>query len=186
MARRRAELPLALLPLLFGVQQLLEGVVWWSLHHEAARLKVLSSFSYTLFSHVLWPVFVPFMYLCMENVAWRRKALFAFFGIGTGVGVYGIYTVVGSPEGAHVAGSSIQYETPSWYVIALYLLATCISAFFSSHRLLRALGAAALGLSLVALWLYTTVFVSVWCFFSAVLTFVIFLYFCLRSGGGWS
>lgn len=186
LVRRRAELPLALLPLLFGVQQLIEGVVWWSLHHNAATLITLSSLAFTLFSHVLWPIFVPLTYLCMETVAWRRKALSAFLGVGTCVCLHGIYTVVGSPSAAHVAGSSIRYGMPSWYVIALYLVATCVSAFFSSLLLLRALGAAALVLALFTLWLYTAVFVSVWCFFSAVLTVVIFLYFSFRRRDGWS
>jgi hypothetical protein len=180
-ARRREELPLTLLPLLFGVQQLIEGVVWWSLHHNATELNAASSFVYTLFSHVLWPVFVPFTYLCLEGARWRRKALTVFSGLGAVVGLYGLYSVMGSPRPGQVANNSIQYEMPPWYIIALYLLATCISAFLSSHRLIKALGAAALVLALITLWLYTTVFVSVWCFASAILTGFIILHFLLQG-----
>jgi hypothetical protein len=180
MARRRAELPLALVPLLFGVQQLIEGVVWWSLHHNAATLNSASSFVYTLFSHVLWPFFVPFTYLCMESARWRRKVLAAFLGVGAVVGSYGGFLVVDSPSPGRVTGSSIQYEMPPWYFVALYLLATCFSAFLSSEGLIKALGAAALVLALISLWLYTTVFVSVWCFFSAILTGFICVHFLLQ------
>lgn len=186
LVRRRAELPLALLPLLFGVQQLIEGVVWWSLEHGGGSQGGTSTLAYTLFSHVLWPAFVPFAFLSMEQVAWRRRVLGACVVIGLGVAAHGLFTVATGPRTAQVSGGSIQYEMPSWYVIALYLVATCVGAFFSSHVVIRVLGASALALALVTLWLYTAVFVSVWCFFSALLSGLIFAYFLLarRASSG--
>jgi hypothetical protein len=184
MARRRAELPLALIPLLFGVQQLIEGAVWWSLDQGDPTWNLRATLGYMIFSHVLWPVFVPFVYLCLEVVPWHRFVLAGFLALGAGVGLDGLFSVVQGPSTSHVTGSSIQYETPSLLVIVLYLVATCVSAFFSSYRVLRALGAAALGLALVTSWLYTAVFVSVWCFFSAILTLGVFLHFrSLRRPG---
>ena len=35
----RSEIPLAMIPLLFGLQQLTEGVIWLTFHHEAPALK---------------------------------------------------------------------------------------------------------------------------------------------------
>src|SRR4051794_19235628 len=177
LARRPAERPLALIPLLFGVQQLVEGAVWWSLNHDDARVNHASTFVYTLFSHVLWPVFVPVAVLSLETVPWRRRAVVAALAVGTLVSLDGLFTVLRGPSTSHVVCSSIQYGNPSYLVIALYLLATCGGALISSHRLLRVLGAAALALAIVTLWLYLDVFVSVWCFFSAVLTLLIFVYF---------
>ena len=183
LARRRTELPLALLPLLFGVQQLTEGVVWWSLDHGAPTLNGASTFAYMLFSHVLWPVFVPFAFLCLEPVQWRRTVLSVCLGVGAVVACHGLLTVMRGPSSSHIVGRSIQYELPSWFIVALYLLATCIGAFFSSRSVIRALGVTALALALLTLWLYAAVFVSVWCFFSAVLTIVIFVYFLLSRQG---
>jgi hypothetical protein len=180
LVRDRGERPLALLPLLFGVQQLVEGVVWWSLDHQDAPLNVSSTFAYTLFSHVLWPVLVPFAMLSLETVPWRRKALRAFLGLGALVSLEGLRTVLGGPRGSHVTGSSIQYAMPSLFFVALYLVATCVGAMVSSHRLLVVLGAGALGLALITLWLYEAVFVSVWCFFSAILTLMIVGFFWSR------
>jgi hypothetical protein len=177
MARRRAELPLALVPLLFGAQQLTEGVVWWSLDHDEARLNAASTFAYMLFSHVLWPVFVPLVILCLEAVPWRRKTLAGFACVGAVVALDGLSIVVRGPSISHVVGSSIQYAMPSLVMIAFYLVATCVAMMFSSHRLLRLMGVTALGLALVSLWLYTAVFVSVWCFLSAVLTILVVVYF---------
>jgi hypothetical protein len=177
MTHRRAELPLAVIPLLFGVQQLTEGLVWWSLDHDDARLNAASTLAYMLFSHVLWPVFVPLAILCLEVVPWRRRALAGLVGVGIAVALDGLSIVVRAPSTSHVTGSSIQYAMPGLVMIAFYLLATCVAMMVSSHRLLRLMGATALGLALVSLWLYTAVFVSVWCFFSAVLTSLVLVYF---------
>ena len=186
MVRRRAELPLALLPLLFGLQQLVEAVVWWSLEHDAAVLNNASTFTYMLFSHVWWPVFVPLTFLCIETVSWRRKVLSVFAAIGSGVAVQGLYTVLVGPATSRVLHGSIQYEMPPWLVIALYVLCTCVAAFFSSRRFVRGLGAAALALALLTLWLYLDLFVSVWCFFCAVLTVAILVYFVALTRADWS
>lgn len=183
-AGQRSERPLALIPILFGVQQLTEGAVWWSLDHHEVAVTTVSSFVYMLFSHVLWPCFVPFAVLRMEVVAWRRRVLTACLVLGVAVGLRLLYTMVGTPSIAQVTGSSLQYDRPSLVVIALYLLATCGGALFSSRRLLMIMGIAALGLALVTLWLYLAVFVSVWCFFSAILTVVIVVYFWSLSRSG--
>jgi uncharacterized protein DUF6629 len=177
LARRRAELPLASVPLLFGVQQLVEGVVWWSVDHDDGRLDAQATSAYMLFSHVLWPMFVPFAMLCLEGVGWRRKALGAALAVGALVTLDGLWIVLRDHPSAQVAGSSLQYARPSLLMVALYLLATCVGTMLSSHRFLQGIGAAALALALLTLWLYAVVFVSVWCFFSAVLTVLILGYF---------
>lgn len=183
MARGRAELPLASIPLLFGVQQLVEALVWWSLDHHDPWLGAASTCAYMLFSHVLWPVFVPLAMLCVEVVRWRRRAQAALLALGAVVALHGLATVLGGVDTAHVEGSSIQYERPTPSIVALYVLATCVAAVLSSRRPLRLIGAGALGLALVTWWLYTEVFVSVWCFFCAVLTLAIFVYFWSSTRG---
>lgn len=176
LARRRAELPLALLPLLFGAQQLVEGAVWWSLDHPEAGLNAAATFAYLLFARVLWPVLVPLAILGLEPVCRRRKAMVALVALGAGVALEGAAAVLRGPSTSHVAGASIAYAMPSLLVIAVYLAATCGAALLSSHLPLRLIGAGALGLALLTLWLYAAVFVSVWCFFSAILTGMIFVY----------
>lgn len=173
LARDRAERPLALLPLLFGVQQLVEGSVWWSLDHHDAGLDATSTVVYMLFSHVLWPVLVPFAVLCLETVPWRRRVVTAALAVGAVVALDGLWRVLRGPAAAYVCGRSLRYELPGPTVVALYLLATCVGALVSSRSFVRLMGAAALVLGLLTLWLYLSVFVSVWCFCCAVLTLMI-------------
>ena len=153
MTRRAAEVPLALVPALFGLQQLTEGVVWWSLLHDQARLNLVSTVVYSLFALVLWPAFVPFAVLCTEAVGWRRTALGAALALGGAVALDGLWTVLRGSGTAHVCGASIQYPMPSYVFNTLYLPATCVGTAFFSQLPLRLIGIAALGLGLATLWL---------------------------------
>lgn len=176
-----------MIPLLFGIQQLTEGLVWWSLSNDAATLNAVATFVYSLFSHVLWPIFVPFAVLLIETVPWRKKVLTVFLGIGTVVSLYLLYFMITDPITSQVVGNSVQYNTLHLYILPImvfYLLATCVSGFFSSHKLLRLFGGLAFILALLTYWLYAEVFVSVWCFFAAILSFLIFLHFFNRKRFG--
>src|SRR5579859_5307982 len=74
----RSERPLAMIPLLFGIQQLTEGVIWLTFRHDAPLLKQMMTYLYSGFSHVLWLVYVPFAVGVLEAERWRKKAIFAF------------------------------------------------------------------------------------------------------------
>lgn len=174
MTTRAVERPLALLPLLFGVQQLTEGAVWWSLLDHHPRLDLGATVGYTLFARVLWPVLVPFAVRSLEPVPWRRRALAGAVAVGALVALEGLWALLHGATTSQVCGSSVQYARPSLAVVAVYLVATCGGAMVSSHRFLRWMGFIALALALLTLWLYAAVFVSVWCFFCAVLTVMIF------------
>ena len=104
----RNELPLAAVPLLFGLQQVSEGFLWVSLNNGLAELQSWSTYIFSLFSHVLWPIFVPFAFLLVEAVRWRRRAIGVFLILGLGVGLYLLYSLVRFPVSAHVHEQSIS------------------------------------------------------------------------------
>ena len=58
-----------------------------------------------------------------------------------------------------------------------YLSATCVSCFFSSVATVRLFGALALLLFMLAYGFFTVALISVWCFFAAVLSFIIYAHF---------
>lgn len=186
---QRAEVLFAMIPLLFGVQQIIEGMLWLSFRFNAPLLNVSMTYAFTLFSHVLWPIFVPLSIGLVETVAWRKKVISAFQFIGIAVGLYLLYWIVRFPVTSEV-DENIVYVSPHFYkvlVMALYLAATCVGSFFSSHKLINIFGALALLLFMVAYWFYTVAFFSVWCFFAAILSAVIYLHFLFgnaRAGSG--
>lgn len=178
-ATRKTDVPFALIPLLFGIQQIIEGMLWLSFRYDAALLNATATYLFSVFSHTLWPIFVPFSVGLLEPVRWRRNVMHLFQAIGLSIGLYLLYFIVKYPVIA-VAEEHIVYVSPHFYeapAMLLYLLATCVVSFFSSHRVVRWFGALALLLFFVAYWVYTAALFSVWCFFSAVLSFMIFLYF---------
>jgi len=176
-----------MIPLLFGIQQLTEGVIWLTFRYDAPLLKQMMTDLYSGFSHVLWPIYVPFAMGVIEAVRWRKKAIFAFEAAGAGVGFYLLYILVTRPVVAEVVGGHIVYNSPHFYVMPmmlLYLAATCVSCFFSSHGFVRLFGVLML-LSFIAAYLvHAMAFFSIWCFFAAILSLLIYLHLRFRDLGG--
>ncbi len=179
-SRGWVELPIALVPLLFGIQQLTEGALWLSLRHDLPLLQTWATYVFSMFSHVLWPIFIPFAILLVETSRRRRKALGVFQVLGLAVGLYLLFFLVRFPVTAHVHGRSIFYDSPHFFILGVlvaYLLATCASGMFSSHRCINAFGASAFVLAIAAYQVSVATFVSVWCFFAAVLSLFIYAHF---------
>lgn len=116
MAEREAELPFAMIPLLFGVQQIIEGMLWLSFRFDAPLLNTTMTYAFTLFSHVLWPIYVPFAIGLVEKVAWRKKAIWVFLFIGIAVGLYPLYWIVRFPVTSEV-DEHIVYVSPHFYKV---------------------------------------------------------------------
>jgi hypothetical protein len=179
LARRKTEIPFATIPLLFGLQQLVEGVLWLSFKFDAPQLNIAMTYLFSMFSHVLWPIYVPFAIGCFETVAWRRQVIWGFQAIGLLAGLYLLYQLIDFPVTA-VAAENIVYVSPHFFkipVMLLYLAATCVSCFFSSSATIRVFGVLALLLFALAYWFFAVALFSVWCFFAALLSTIIFVHF---------
>lgn len=185
--KHRSEIPLALIPMLFGVQQLIEGIIWLSFAHDTPVLRQAMTYAYSGFSHVLWPIYVPLAIGVLEVSRWRRRVLAAFEVAGLAAGLYLLYFIVTRPVVAQVVSRHIEYISPHFYiapVIVLYVAATCVSGFFSSHPFLRLFGGLALASFVAAYVLYAHALVSVWCFFAALLSILMYVHLRFRGLGG--
>ena len=183
-ARGPRELPFAAIPMLFAIQQLTEGVIWLTFSVDAPLLNTVMTYVYSFFSHVLWPVYVPVAVWLMEPPGWRQRALFAFVAAGSAVGVYLLYVLVAFSVVARPVGQHIEYVSPHFFAavtMTLYLLATALSPVLSTHRVVRVFGVLALSSFAAAYYFYATWFISVWCFFAALLSAVVYLQFALRG-----
>lgn len=179
-ATRRGELPYAAIPLLFAIQQLIEGALWLVQTGDAAGPETALTFSYSLFSHVLWPIYVPCAALLLERVAWRRGWMAAFAAAGSAAGLYLLFNMLRFPIEARIVGGHIEYASPHFYVLLVmtgYLAGTCFSLLFSSHRYVVFFGVAALGSFIYSYVVYTRWLISVWCFFAAALSVLVLLHF---------
>lgn len=180
--KTKADLPFASIPLLFGIQQIIEGVVWLSfgqplLNHIATNV-------YLLFAFVVWPIFVPFSVLAMENNQKRKKILHIFLFLGLAVGLYLLHLIIVGKFSAHVINKSIAYHSLYTHVfstVVFYFLVTCGSTLFSSHRIVRMFGIIFLVSAAITTLFFLEAFISVWCFFAAILSILIFIYFYRRN-----
>lgn len=175
-ARTWRDRPYAAIPLLFGIQQLLEGLLWLTFTDRAPPLNAALTHLYFFFSHVLWPIYVPLAALALETVPGRRRVLAGMAFVGAMVGWYLLAMLVQRPISARVDGQHIFYDAPHFYVLttmALYLVGTCASLMLSSHRRVVVFGVAAFVSAIAAYHFYATWFISVWCFFAAVLSVIV-------------
>ena len=179
-ARNRRELPYAAIPLLFGIQQLLEGVLWLTFSSPAPLLNTWATHLYLLFSNVLWPIYVPLAALALETEAWRRRIMIGMAYVGAAVGLYLLALLILLPVMASDAGQHISYNFNNPYeqtTIIIYGIVTSLSLIFSSHQRVAAFGVAVLVSEVVTYQFYTTWFISVWCFFAAVLSIIVLWHF---------
>jgi hypothetical protein len=175
----RRYLPLALMPLLFGLQQICEARVWAGLAVGNPELARLPSLAFLFFALVLWPDWVPLAAAAVEPRGWKRRAFVALAGGGAAFGV--AYYVPAAADGGRglgpaVVGHSVRYDFSAvpaaggWAWLALYLVAVCGPLLASRDRSLRPLGAAVAVSAVVAYALFEYAFASVWCFLAAVLS----------------
>jgi len=180
MTSRRADVPFAMIPLLFGVHQLIEGMIWLSFGSESLLPNATPTFVYSLFSHVLWPIFIPFAVSLLETDPLRKKAVVVCQFAGGAVGLYLLYVIVQFPVTSRVLGNHIAYASPHFFrvpLMLLYLTATCASCLLSSNKVIQIFGALTLAAFIAAYAIHAATFFSVWCFFAAILSFIIFYYF---------
>lgn len=183
-ARRPRELPFAAIPLLFAIQQFSEGVIWLTFRYEAPQVNAVMTHVYSFFSHVLWPVYVPAAVLLIEPPGRRRRALLGFVAAGVAVGAYLLYILVAYPIVSRPTGQHIEYISPHFFALAamtLYLTSTTLSPLLSTHRIVKVFGVLALSSFAAAYFFHAAWFISVWCFFAALLSAVVYLHFVLRN-----
>jgi len=189
--RERRAVPFAAIPLLFGLQQVAEGAVWLAAAGGHTTLQSCASAGFMSFAQVIWPLYAPLAVRLIEHEAWRRKAMLACLACGVIIAaamLFGMVTalVPGVPEGGH-----IRYTLPYYNqfrdaglllpLLALYTIATCLSLFLSSDRLIRSFGAVVVVALGVTAFAYEAWLFSVWCFFAAVLSAMVLLWAVRRA-----
>ena len=183
-AQRPHERLFAAMPLWFALQQFVEGLLWLSLQQPTPWLTQLTTYVFAFFSHVWWPIYVPLSVLQLEPAGWRRQGLWLFVLAGTALGAYLLTILLSFPVQVHASSQHIEYISPHFHALAtmgVYLLTAAVSPLLSSHRVVRWLGVTSVLAFMVAYAVYATWFISVWCFFAALLSGIVCLHFFDRQ-----
>lgn len=175
-ARRRSQMLLAAIPLLFAMHQFAEGLLWLGLtqpQHAAWQRPAMLTFLF--FAEVVWPLWVPLAILAVEEAPARRKVLSALLLVGVGLALTRVYGLVSYPVSAAIAGQHIQYRLDQPFTLrriadVCYVIVTVMPPLLSSARMVRWLGVLLLASLVFSKLLFYETFISTWCFFAALIS----------------
>ena len=180
-----SQIVFASIPIFFAFQQFSEGVVWLTIpHKEYAVLQTISTYTFLVMAQFIWPMLVPASVLLMEKNKIRKKILLSLLILGVIVSFYYLYGLVVYHAHAEISYLHINYKSNyqnsfSFIPTGLYLITTLAPVFVSSVKRAYILGVI-IGLSaLVSIIFFTECLISIWCFFAAVVSFVI--YYTIRE-----
>lgn len=185
----------ATIPLIFAVQQLTEGFLWLSLKNaDMASWQPLLTYIYLVFAMAVWPLWVPLTIRLLEKDSRSKRIMNVLVGIGALVTicvvlVLSLYPVQAmTPACLHCPFSStaslnqhLHYQftfppVPKGLIGAftvLYIMATIVTPFISSIKKMKWMGFVFLASYFFAVILYNGFVISIWCFFAALLSFVV-------------
>lgn len=176
----RSGIPLAMFPAIFAIHQFIEGLIW--LNHDGLlpdTYKSAAVHAYAFIAYVLWPMLVPFSAYLLETNKRKRLVILACQAIGLWVGLSLLVTILREPVQVSADCCSLSYYLNAPYLLTVpYLAAVTLPFLASSQRRLVLFGVGiTISCTAAALSASEAAFPSVWCFFAAVLSAGLYLYF---------
>ena len=169
----------AAIPMIFGIQQICEGFVWIALQSPGHDLILkLSTTIFLITAVVVWrPLFRS------PCCSWSRipdggvlHILFLFVGIvlsaGHAIGLM-VYTVTVQISGYHILYSMDSPSLLARLAVIGYILATIPPLFLSSKKRVNLFGLVIVVAYAVTQYFYREYMLSVWCFFAALASLII-------------
>lgn len=178
----KSHLLFASIPFIFGVQQFAEGILWITIPmSNYLILQKIATYIYLFFAHILWPLWVPIAILLIEKINTRKTFQKVLVGIGVIVSLFlayclARYNVVAKIEGHHINYILDYSYLINYFWIILYALATIAPAFFSHIKRMWVFGITIFISYLITKIFFENYILSVWCFFSSVLSIMIYFF----------
>ena len=177
---KSSQLVFASIPLFFGIQQFTEGVLWITLpNSDYVSIQKFSTYLFLIMAEVLWPMMIPLSVLFMENNLKKKRILRTFLILGACLSTYYATCLVLFNVNPEIMGYHIQYHTGfpkslALVTFAIYLTVTITPLFVSSIKKAHLLGVLMFVSCAVSAIFFTQYLTSVWCFFAALISGVIF------------
>lgn len=175
-----SQLVFASIPLFFGLQQIIEGTLWLTIPSpDFIGLQKISTYIFLIMANFLWPTMIPLAVLLMEENKKRKKLLRVLFILGLSLSLYYawcllFFNVTPQILGYHILYSSDFPKSLEMPAFIIYLIVTITPLFVSSIQRAHLLGILMFLSCLVTAIFFTQYLTSVWCFFAALISGVIF------------
>jgi len=173
-------IPLAVYPIAFAIQQAIEGVLWLGLNSGDQATVAVASRGFLFFSHFFWLAWVPFSVYWLGGEAWRRKLLLCLTAAGALFGLSAFLPTLFLADWVTVeqVWHSLEYRTVLIYdgfvdrrvLRGVYAFIVVSALLLSPVRQTRTLAGLIVAALIGASLFFDHAFISVWCFFAAVLS----------------
>ena len=179
--KQRRELLLAAVPSLFALHQGIEGFVWLGLEHRLPAIVAHdAAAAYVLYAQGILPFLLPLSLLLIEPTLKRRRRMLGFVILGGLLGLYILWGLIAYPMQVSMGMNGIVYFnqiSTTTAVAVLYVIATCGALFFSGFRALVVFAWVNLFGLLVVMAVRRLEFTSIWCFYAAVVSVILYFFF---------
>jgi hypothetical protein len=178
-SKSRENRTLTVVPLIFGVQQLIEGFLWVCLQNpDYSAFSKYFTFLFLTIAWVVWPMIIPVIFSGYTKVFLLRLFSNLLLAIGIMVAIFNAYSLVADFPYAEIQDHHILYHWSEFRVFAgvigyLYVAATLLPPFLTNKKPLWVLGLANTVMFLISYFFMTRYLISIWCFFAALCSMII-------------
>ncbi len=175
LAIKKKMVTIALIPLFFAIQQFFEGIQW--LYINNGKTSLFFAYAFLFFAFLLWPTYVPIAVFKLDKS--RRKILKWLIITGVITSLLFLIAMIINPLSINVVGKCIQYKVKIPIEIisgTLYFITVFLTLILSSKKLLKIIGIITLITAAIAEIFFYAAYTSVWCFFAAITSGLIYLY----------
>ncbi len=177
---RKPDLMLAAIPLIFGAHQALEGAVWLT---EAEGWGRCAGYGFAGIAFCFWPVYTPLAAWLSEPDGSRRSWMLPFLVLGVAVAILAASVLYAGLK-IDFAAHHIKYVPGRRYPLIfdyLYAAAVVGPLLLSRSIFLRIFGGLILAFFGVSTTLFNPARYSVWCFFAAISSAVLYFFIVSRN-----
>jgi len=171
----KKDLLIAAIPLLFGLQQIMEGFVWF---FEGNNIGYLSGIIFIGMAFCLWTIYIPIATIVTGIPKLRKNIILGLLLVGILLSVYGLF-VLSFPLEINLSANQIQYipsQKSPLILEYLYAMVVLIPLWLMKNITLRLFAIIILIFFIISTLFFNPARFSVWCFFAAVSSVLIYLY----------
>lgn len=167
---------LTFVPFFFGVQQFVEGMLWILIPKGGPSWAITAAtYLFLSIASFVWPLLIPLAGRALEAASQRKNVLTVFIIAALAWTLIGGYQLFTYGATATIADAHILYKLhspllPTWISAYYYCSAVLLPFFIASNRLFNLLGVLTTLSCIAAYFFWYVYFVSVWCFFAAVIS----------------
>lgn len=113
--KSRKETFLAMIPLLFAIQQFSEGLVWYAMNNGMypTTFSTTAESIFLFFAFIMWPIWIPLSAYMLETIAWRKKVILGALFVGVLFVIGNILMLPSHPMTVSIVSHSLQYAAYS-------------------------------------------------------------------------